>query len=83
MDNTNHNPAVLHLVIGLFALFLVALIPVFYQVFRLNKVRCAICGDKLRERDAFDHGGDPRAHTHYGICADKHANIHRDMDYGG
>lgn len=83
MDHTNDNPAVLHLVIAGFALFLFALIPVFCQVFRFNKVRCATCGDKLRERDAFDHGGDSGAHTHYGICADKHANIHRDMDYGG
>lgn len=82
MDNTTHNPAVLHLVLALFALFLLLLIPLFYQVLRFNKVSCATCGEKLRERDALEHGGDPCTYTHTGICADRHAKVHVAMYYG-
>lgn len=81
MDSSTHNPAVLHLVIALFALFLISLIPVFYQIFRFNKVTCATCGDRLRERDSVEHGGDPEAYTHPGICADRQSKIHADAYY--
>lgn len=82
METTTQDPAVPHLFLALFALLLLVLIPVLYQVLRFNKVACKVCGDRLRERDSIEHEGDPCAYTHPGICADKHAKVHVAMYYG-
>lgn len=66
-----------------FLFLLVAMSAAFaYYGKRFNKVCCATCGDKLRERDSIEHGGDPCKYTHYGICADKYAKVHVSMYYG-
>lgn len=65
------------------AVMLACAAAAFYFGFRFNRVRCETCGDTLRERDSIEHGGDPCAYTHYGICADRHAKIHAQMHYGG
>lgn len=71
----------MYALIGIAVLSVIA--SVLYRALGFNKVSCATCSDKLRERDALDHGGAPTAYTHYGICADRHAKIHAQMYYGG
>lgn len=69
------------LVAGLFVVWVVSTAAVLRRAARFNKVRCTTCGGRLRERHAIEHGGDPCAYTHSGICADRQAKIHADTYY--
>jgi hypothetical protein len=67
--------------IVLFLIWLTIIAGLLCRVLGYNHVRCEFCGLKLRQREAFEHGGDPCVYTHQGPCCDGYSKVHAEHYY--